>query len=410
MIMKSKDGMPFVSVEELERRLEPTRTLWESESAHEAELQWATTSEWVTDSFEESSIAILCSAKDAKGVAQRFGRAFLVINGIPSEAQTPDGSRAFIVIEEAAPADLLGRLQDFFLSRLTAAAQKERASEHNLPAKSVAALFRDLIQQNYLSSSELSEYCSLYHLSPDSELRLLSFSPAYNPDGDSHRKLIEAAHGLNRGKCLVSSREGVVLALLHSNDFDDRLSTISIENQLHQIMVPYGGFVAASQVFTNILNFHFAFQQTQLISSYKEHLDLSLEFSSAHPDESKLCYTFEEILTFALVDSDAMTKEMQDFAFSHTILEKIIAEDATKGGEDARILASYLSNERKATVVADELHMHRNTVLYRIGKIEKRFGLDLDEKWSRDRVTFDLAILYCRLMKDAELRSKLLGR
>lgn len=43
------------------------------------------------------------------------------------------------------------------------------------------------------------------------------------------------------------------------------------------------------------------------------------------------------------------------------------------------VLRVYLENERKATVVSALLHMHRNTVLYHVAKIESILGVSLDD-------------------------------
>lgn len=165
-----------------------------------------------------------------------------------------------------------------------------------------------------------------------------------------------------------------------------------------------------SQVFDDISNLLFAYQQTNLVIKYKEFVNLEQRFTTADKELQAPCYTFEEVLKFAILDSSDMNQELKDFSFSHTILEKIIAEDIATGGDDARILASYIHHERKATAVAEKLHMHRNTVLYRIDKIEKRFGLNFDESWSRDRVLFDFSILYCKLMRNPELYREILGQ
>lgn len=40
----------------------------------------------------------------------------------------------------------------------------------------------------------------------------------------------------------------------------------------------------------------------------------------------------------------------------------------------------------ETTPTAQQLHMHRNNVLYRIGSIEKRFGIDLGQFGTRERL------------------------
>ena len=46
--------------------------------------------------------------------------------------------------------------------------------------------------------------------------------------------------------------------------------------------------------------------------------------------------------------------------------------------------------ERRITVVAEKLHMHRNNVSYRIGRIEDQFGISTDDPQLRQ----DLLLAY----------------
>lgn len=275
--------------------------------------------------------------------------------------------------------------------------------------RSISTLFDDLAHRRYIGKADLDKYSSLYHFSQDSEFRLLRFRHNDQLARDLSAELIERVRAMNRGKCLVGVYDNDLMVLLHADDLDSSLSTLAIETDIVSMMPLFDGYVAASQVFSDLENFYFAYRQTELIITYRDYIDLSLIFSTDDSNEAKPCYTFEEVLLFALVDSNAMTQEMKDFAFSHTLLEKLIAEDRATGNNDTRILASYLHNERKATLVAEKLHMHRNTVLYRIDKIEKRFGLDLSKEWSRSRVMLDFTIMYCKLMRNDALRTEILG-
>ncbi len=60
-------------------------------------------------------------------------------------------------------------------------------------------------------------------------------------------------------------------------------------------------------------------------------------------------------------------------------VEKLRDYDALHHTNTLSLLRVYLENERKATVVSSILHMHRNTVLYHVGKIENILGVSLDD-------------------------------
>lgn len=66
-------------------------------------------------------------------------------------------------------------------------------------------------------------------------------------------------------------------------------------------------------------------------------------------------------------------------SFLFRAIEKLRDYDAIHHTDTVTLLRVYLENERKATVVSELLHMHRNTVLYHISKIESILNVSLDD-------------------------------
>lgn len=60
-------------------------------------------------------------------------------------------------------------------------------------------------------------------------------------------------------------------------------------------------------------------------------------------------------------------------------LARLREADRERGTDDAEILRTYLHSEGRINAVCDQLHMHRNTVSYRLEKIKKVIGGDLDD-------------------------------
>ena len=53
--------------------------------------------------------------------------------------------------------------------------------------------------------------------------------------------------------------------------------------------------------------------------------------------------------------------------------------DRKRNSNDLEILRTYLYLEGKVNAVCNKLHMHRNTVLYRLEKIRAIVSADLDD-------------------------------
>lgn len=271
------------------------------------------------------------------------------------------------------------------------------------------SLFDDLINGRYVSRGQLDDYATNIRIPLDAEFRLICFEPHKQGQRRNLSELAQELRCANNAKNASVVYDDRLYLLFYSKGLDSSLSNKAIESQLEPYCSSDDGFLAVSQVFDEITNLRYAYQQVKLVAKYKRNIDLSCWFTVSGNGRHRLCYTFEEALRFLIVDSDDMGPALRDFSFSHTILDKIIAENAANGGDDARILATYIHYERKATVVAEKLHMHRNTVLYRIGKIEDRFGLDFNESWTRDRLLFDFSILYSKLIHDPSLFEKIVG-
>lgn len=60
-------------------------------------------------------------------------------------------------------------------------------------------------------------------------------------------------------------------------------------------------------------------------------------------------------------------------------LKEIKKYDNKHTTNDIQLLCSLLKHERNVTAVAKDLFLHRNTVIYRIKKLEERLGLSLDD-------------------------------
>lgn len=69
--------------------------------------------------------------------------------------------------------------------------------------------------------------------------------------------------------------------------------------------------------------------------------------------------------------------------------------DTANQSEYLRTLEVYLRNERKLIDTAAELYIHRNTLIYRIERIEKLTNLNLDDPDVRERV-----LLSCRMLRE----------
>ena len=81
-------------------------------------------------------------------------------------------------------------------------------------------------------------------------------------------------------------------------------------------------------------------------------------------------------------------------------LLRLLQEDRENNTDLYYTLKVYLLNENNVTMAADSLHIHRNTLVYRLDKLQKSTGLDL--RVFEDAITFKIALMVVRYMKYME--------
>lgn len=83
------------------------------------------------------------------------------------------------------------------------------------------------------------------------------------------------------------------------------------------------------------------------------------------------------------------------------LLRRMWEYDCAHNTDNCRFLYDYLRLERRTTLVAESLHMHRNNVKYRIDRIEEQFGICTDDPHER----FELALAF-RVLASCQRTSK----
>ncbi|NTU90264.1 MAG: hypothetical protein HGA54_10285, partial [Actinobacteria bacterium] len=198
-----------------------------------------------------------------------------------------------------------------------------------------------------------------------------------------HRKkaIADAASKLNRGKCYHFGFENDLIVLCYSED-DGAFSIQKREKDLnHYICRPFHVYAGTSQVFAGIRDLDMAYRQAKIALELRDASDLEILKNEEFEDRS--VYAFEDALIYFLLSQREVDQRFLTFSYSHSMLEKILAEDKKNNTNDINILWAYLCFDRNVSSAAKYLFMHRNTVLYRIEKIEKRFDIDFTDQRSR---------------------------
>jgi DNA-binding PucR family transcriptional regulator len=108
--------------------------------------------------------------------------------------------------------------------------------------------------------------------------------------------------------------------------------------------------------------------------SYQEALTV-IQIKQKFPEETKSVLYYADLGFYRLLP--AIVKDNQDHFYENECLQKIEAYDLEHNGELMHTLEVYLCNDSRGKESADILHIHENTLNYRLKRISKIGGIDL---------------------------------
>ncbi|MGI6220800.1 MAG: PucR family transcriptional regulator [Coriobacteriales bacterium] len=257
----------------------------------------------------------------------------------------------------------------------------------------VNMFFINILSGKEISPKYIDDHIHLLGLPDNPQYKLVLIKTPQHAQGDGVIPMLEAAKGLNDGRCIPFRYGGDLLALLYANGAEEGPFSLSaVTKDVHEIICgPFSTYAATSQVFERIEDLDLAYKQANLSCDFKDAIDR--EHSIAPDANPKSVYAFEDAIIYYLIDEKSESR-FREFTFSNSFLDKIIARDKANGTNDFALLFVYLSCDCNISLTAKRLFMHRNTVIYHIDKIKETFLLDFSDKGTRDRCLVDYKIKF----------------
>lgn len=259
----------------------------------------------------------------------------------------------------------------------------ERTWSQQAAAGAPSYFFSRLLRHEPVTTAYLEAQMEEHQLPPDGLFKVLIFDVDPSIEPEIAHAVEKAATALNGGRIKCFPYEHDVVAVCYSAGRDGELShrktILDVHRSIHD---PFGIACGASSVFSDITNVDMAYRQAKIALGFRRSIEREL-----HADESQApagVYLFEDALLYYLVDPSVKDERFMRFAFNATIVNILWEEDVRNRTNYLTILWFYLQSERNATATAQKLHLHRNTVLYHIEKIQQRFDFDMNEKSARD--------------------------
>ena len=154
----------------------------------------------------------------------------------------------------------------------------------------------------------------------------------------------------------------------------------ALEEHLSRFLTQYQARAGISDRFSGLEQLRVAHFQASLALKYSSQLR-GRELLSPMPGalSSPVLCPYQDRILHCLLGENPHGEEIWHNSIYGAGLLTLADYDSQHGTNNLQLLRAYLWFERKATETGALLHMHRNNVIYRIGRIEKMLGLDLND-------------------------------
>ena len=253
---------------------------------------------------------------------------------------------------------------------------------------------RDLLSDTQRSTTSIAEQAQILDIPLHAAFTL---SCIKLPNTDVLR-IEEAAWRLTNqlSRCLVTIyRQSLVVIGIRERSDTNMTADDDARTLYHSLPSGLSAHVGTSNPFTCLEDVGYAYQQAQYALAHLDNLSatlfdavLGIDYPDKNMPAEHHC-SFSDAFSEFLLHSSSLDGRFVDYCVNQHVLTRIAEDDEESGTSNARMLLVYLANNCKATPTAVQLHMHRNSIVYHIERIEARYGLDLDDP----RLRFELQLV-----------------
>ena len=251
------------------------------------------------------------------------------------------------------------------------------------------ALLTDILEGRALNATEISSRAKYVNLPTSGFFKLCVF------DFDASftlpvRRLIYAISGAFPQNIVFAVKNQIIVLIQSNHSIPENDWLESIKEKVagaHGFMDPFNYLCGVSNTFSGLEDCPIALKQAQKA--------ISTARSFRHKNEH--VFSFESTVIYNLLLSEiGAYKRLYFNSFIYMVLDRIREYDEEHSTNLYELLFFYLTNECKVSTVSALMHMHRNTVLYHLEKLEAYLGISLNDFNTR------LSIVLAYMLDDFE--------
>ena len=246
-------------------------------------------------------------------------------------------------------------------------------------------VFEELLNEQIKDPAELKNRAQRTDLPIDGHFYLIQIVRAKDQTVPFGTMMKEFSERFPRFR-FINYNESIV-AFIHSSSVSDPKDFL---NGMEDYLEKYDSYCGLSSHFTDLIQtrIHFdqaqiALQQAAVIKNSSSPIKLP---KSVYDYTSRIC-PFDIYFPFSFLSNTAEELSIWRNSNYYRNLYKLYKNDIQRGTDDLQLLYVYLTHERRSTEAAALLNMHRNSIIYRINRIEEFLDIDLNCEYTRLMLT-----------------------
>jgi len=189
---------------------------------------------------------------------------------------------------------------------------------------------------------------------------------------------------------LINYQQNIVAAD-HSISAKDSRGSENEYRLLNDFLQKYDADCGISLPILSLSDISYGFKQVKLALKYRSVSEL--EFSHEGKNSEIRVHRFEDLFPYVFTGEGDNIRDIWYHSDYHNKLYYLKQQDKLHGKDFFKLLRVYIENERRITETATIMNVHRNSLPYRIAKLQDILDMDLSDMAVRKRLSFCFVLI-----------------
>ena len=238
-----------------------------------------------------------------------------------------------------------------------------------------------LLEEKLTAGAQLEQSCNERGIPMNAPLRVCHFTVGENCSMGYAEKEIRSAIG----RCWLSARGNKIVAICCDDSVVDD-AKLTTSRAIRSLLVENDMYLAVSNVYDDITRTNIAYRQARVAANYRNHD--GLKDAKQGKDAQRIIEFWRVAPLWAVTQDEFSDRFLLDSLAQDNSITRLSRDDKPNSVSDVVVLYHYLRSNCDARITADALFMHRNTVYYRMRRIEDVLDVDLSDPEVRSYLWF----------------------